>query len=79
MSLLKCANFSDCGPISACATDTRIQPEQSATTVFWRGDCSQSFLCWYCPVCGTSDMGLSASVSLPIVMGIFVLLGFQSS
>ena len=27
MSLQKCANFSDCGPISACATDTRIQPE----------------------------------------------------
>ena len=23
----KSANFSDCGPISACATDTRIQPE----------------------------------------------------
>ena len=29
--------------------------------------------------CGASDMGLSASVPLPIVMGIFVLLGFQSS
>ena len=27
MSLQKCANFSDCGPISACVTDTRIQPE----------------------------------------------------
>ena len=27
MSLQKCANFSDCGPISACATDTCIQPE----------------------------------------------------
>ena len=27
MSLQKCANFSDCGPISACATGTRIQPE----------------------------------------------------
>ena len=27
MSLQKCANFSDCGPISACATDTPIQPE----------------------------------------------------
>ena len=27
MSLQKCANFSDCGPISACATDTRVQPE----------------------------------------------------
>ena len=26
-SLQKCANSSDCGPISACATDTRIQPE----------------------------------------------------
>ena len=27
MSLQKCANFSDCGPISACVTDTRIQQE----------------------------------------------------
>ena len=27
MSLQKCANFSDCGPISVCMTDTRIQPE----------------------------------------------------
>ena len=33
----------------------------------------------YCPAFGASDMGLSASVPLPIVMGIFVLLGFQSS
>ena len=27
MSLQKCANFSDCGPKSVCATDPRIQPE----------------------------------------------------
>ena len=33
----------------------------------------------YCRACAASDMGLSASVPLPIVMGIFVLLGFQSS
>ena len=32
-----------------------------------------------CRACAASDMGLSASVPLPIVMGIFVLLGFQSS
>ena len=35
--------------------------------------------CFYCRACAASDMGLSASVPLPIVMGIFVLLGFQSS
>ena len=33
----------------------------------------------HCRACAASDMGLSASVPLPIVMGIFVLLGFQSS
>ena len=27
MLLQKCANFSDCGPINACVTDTHIQPE----------------------------------------------------
>ena len=32
-----------------------------------------------CRACAASDMGLSASVPLLIVMGIFVLLGFQSS
>ena len=34
MSLQNCANFSDCGPISACATDTRIQPEYPVFSMF---------------------------------------------
>ena len=41
--------------------------------IFWLG------YILYCRACAASDMGLSASVPLPIVMGIFVLLGFQSS
>ena len=42
------------------------------------GPWTWSVLC-YCRACAASDMGLSASVPLPIVMGIFILLGFQSS
>ena len=38
MSLQKCANFSDCGPISACATDTRIQPEYPVLFSMFRGE-----------------------------------------
>ena len=38
MSLQKCANFSDCGPISACATDTRIQPEYPVLFSMFSGE-----------------------------------------
>ena len=38
MSLQKCANFSDCGPISACATDTRIQPEYPVLLSMFNGE-----------------------------------------
>ena len=34
----KSANFSDCGPISACATDTRIQPEYSVLFSMFSGE-----------------------------------------
>ena len=38
MSLQKCANFSDCRPISACATDTRIQPEYPVLFSIFSGE-----------------------------------------
>ena len=38
MSLQKCVNFSDCGPISACATDTRIQPEYPVLFSMFSGE-----------------------------------------
>ena len=34
----KCANFSDCGPIGACATDTRIQPEYPVLFSMFSGE-----------------------------------------
>ena len=38
MSLQKCVNFSDCGLISACATDTRIQPEYPVLFSMFSGE-----------------------------------------
>ena len=38
MSLQKCANFNDCGPISACATDTGIQPEYPVLFSMFSGE-----------------------------------------
>ena len=38
MSLQKCANFNDCGPISACATDTHIQPEYPVLFSMFSGE-----------------------------------------
>ena len=38
MSLQKCANFSDCRPIIAWATDTRIQPEYPVLFSMFSGE-----------------------------------------
>ena len=38
MSLQKCVNFSDCGPISACATDTRTKPEYPVLFSMFSGE-----------------------------------------
>ena len=38
LSLQKCANISDCGPISTCATDTRVQPEYSVLLSMLSGE-----------------------------------------
>ena len=38
MSLQKCANFSDCGPICTCATDMRSQPEYPVLFSMFSGE-----------------------------------------
>ena len=43
-----------------------------------RGDSHQSMYHFIAPPCGAYDLRLAVSVPLPIVMGIFVLLWFQS-
>ena len=85
----RCPPHTAClGRTSACTSTRRRRAQRSHTPPaagIWPSSVKvhqrleERSIHGYCRACAASDMGLSASVPLPIVMGIFVLLGFQSS
>ena len=76
-SLIQCTEQLWHGQLSPESSEQAHHRGQSMGYLLW--DQCLVFPSSHCRACAASDMGLSASVPLPIVMGIFVLLGFQSS